>query len=67
MMGDKVDTPFILHLKCSEDVMTNRILKRSESSGRSDDNLESIKKRFKVYNEETSKVVSYFKNMNKVV
>ena len=53
-MGDKVDTPFIVHLKCSEEVMTNRILKRSESSGRSDDNLESIIKRFKVYNEETS-------------
>jgi UMP-CMP kinase len=47
--------------------MTNRILGRSESSGRSDDNLNSILKRFKVYNEETKFVIDHFQNLNKLV
>lgn len=47
--------------------MTNRILDRSSSSGRSDDNLNSILKRFKVYNEETKFVIDYFHNLNKLV
>jgi UMP-CMP kinase len=50
IMGEKVDTPFILHLVCSEEVMLERLLKRGETSGRSDDNIESIKKRFRTYN-----------------
>jgi len=33
--------------------MLQRLLKRGETSGRSDDNIESIKKRFKTYNDET--------------
>ncbi len=47
--------------------MTDRILKRAASSGRSDDNLDSILKRFRVYNEETKQVLSYFKNLGKLV
>ena len=50
MMGEKVETPFIVNLKCSENVMTERILERGKSSGRADDNLQSIIKRFRVYN-----------------
>ncbi len=50
MMGEKVDTPFIINLECSEKVMTERILERGKFSGRTDDNLESILKRFRVYN-----------------
>ncbi len=59
-MNDKVDIPFILHLECGEEVMLNRLLKRGETSGRSDDNIESIKKRFVTYNEETREIVKYY-------
>jgi adenylate kinase family enzyme len=55
-----VDFKFILFFECSEDTMTKRILKRAESSGRSDDNLESLKKRFKTYSDETKPVVSFY-------
>jgi len=48
-MDEKVDVPFILHLECSEKVMEERLLKRGETSGRSDDNIESIRKRFVTY------------------
>lgn len=37
---------FILFFDCPEEVMTQRLLGRNQ--GRSDDNIETIKKRFKV-------------------
>ena len=36
---------FLLFLDCSEEEMAKRLLERGKTSGRSDDNAESIKKR----------------------
>jgi UMP-CMP kinase len=60
-----VDVPFILHLDCGEEVMLARLLKRGETSGRSDDNLESIKKRFVTYKAETREIVKYYDELRK--
>lgn len=60
IMNDKVNIPFILHLECGEEVMLSRLLKRGETSGRSDDNIESIKKRFVTYKAETREIVKYY-------
>ena len=57
LMGEKVETPFLIFLDCSEEVMLQRLLKRGETSLRSDDNVESIKKRFVTYNQETRPVI----------
>jgi adenylate kinase len=38
----------LLFLEADEEVITQRLLSRGETSGRSDDNLESIKKRIQV-------------------
>ena len=40
--------------------MIERILERAKTSGRDDDNMESLKKRFGVFNNETLPVVEYF-------
>ena len=40
--------------------MEKRLLKRGETSGRSDDNAETIKKRFKTFTDETEPVVEKF-------
>mmetsp|Transcript_85728 Transcript_85728/g.242392 ORF Transcript_85728/g.242392 Transcript_85728/m.242392 type:complete len:93 (+) Transcript_85728:645-923(+) len=53
-------------LECPEEVMEQRLLKRGETSGRSDDNIESIRKRFKTYKESTMPVVQVFAKENKV-
>ena len=45
VMGDFVSVEFVLFFDCPEAVMESRLLKRGETSGRSDDNIESIKKR----------------------
>jgi UMP-CMP kinase len=60
LMNDKVSLPFILHLECGEEVMLNRLLKRGETSGRSDDNIEVIKKRFATYENETKEIIKYY-------
>jgi UMP-CMP kinase len=61
-----VPSRFTLFFDCPEDVMEKRLLKRGETSGRSDDNAESIKKRFKTFVETSMPVVNYFKDEKKV-
>lgn len=58
---------FTLFFDCPEDVMTERLLNRGKTSGRSDDNEESIKKRFKTFVETSMPVVEYFEKQDKVV
>ncbi len=47
--------------------MTERLINRGKTSGRADDNAESIKKRFKTFVETSMPVVEYFEKQNKVV
>lgn len=47
--------------------MKKRILKRAESSGRVDDNLEALKKRFNTYSMETKPVIDHFRSKGKLV
>lgn len=60
-------SPGTLFLSCPEDVMLDRLLKRGETSGRDDDNIESIKKRFRVFEETSMPVVNYYEKMGKVM
>ena len=56
-----------LFLDCPEDVMKERLLNRGKTSGRSDDNAESIQKRFKTFVETSMPVVDYFEKEGRVV
>lgn len=47
--------------------MEKRLLKRGETSGRSDDNIASIKKRFLTFQKESMPVIEYYSKQNKVV
>jgi len=58
---------FTLFLDCPEDVMEKRLLKRGETSGRTDDNAESIKKRFRTFVETSMPVVDHFESEGRVV
>jgi len=57
MLGDKVDLKFTFLIECSEKVMEERLINRGKTSGRSDDNIETIKKRFVTFQEETVPVL----------
>lgn len=56
----------VLFYTTTEEVMLKRLLKRGETSGREDDNEESIKKRFQVYKETTMPVIEYYEKLQKV-
>jgi UMP-CMP kinase len=47
--------------------MLKRLLVRGETSGRADDNIESIKKRFRVFVETSMPVVDEFASQNRVI
>ena len=56
----------VLFFEVPEDIMLARIMKRAESSGRSDDNEEAAKKRFKTFKEETMPVIQSFEKQKLV-
>ncbi|KAF3916798.1 hypothetical protein ABW20_dc0108573 [Dactylellina cionopaga] len=62
-----VPSQFTLFFDCDEDTMTKRLLERGKTSGRSDDNPESILKRFRTFKETSMPVVNYFNGQKKVV
>lgn len=66
IMGDTVNVLGVLFLRCSPEIMKQRIMKRGETSGRSDDNEEVFDKRIKVYNDETEPVVKHYEDKSMV-
>ena len=65
-MDGLVEEQFCLFLDCPESVMEERLLVRGATSGRSDDNLDSIRKRFKTFIESTMPIVESFKVQGKL-
>lgn len=63
---DQVETLGVLYLKCSEEIMLQRMLKRAENSGRIDDNEEVFKKRIHVFNNETSQTLKHFESIGQL-
>ncbi|KAI5477919.1 hypothetical protein MNV49_005812 [Pseudohyphozyma bogoriensis] len=61
------ESSLILFLVCPEEELLKRLLKRGETSGRDDDNAESIKKRFQTFINTSMPVVEYYRGKNKVV
>ena len=51
---------FVLFLDCPKETMQERLLKRGETSGRADDNLETIAKRFDTFMEVSMPVMDHF-------
>lgn len=64
---DVCESSFTLFFDCTEDEMLKRLLNRGLTSGRSDDNIESIKKRFRTFKETSYPVVEYYRKMDKVI
>ena len=56
----------MLYFHVSDETMTKRLLGRAETSGRVDDNEETIKKRLKTFHDITSPVVDYYEGQGKL-
>lgn len=59
------DVSVMLNLEVEEAELIQRLLKRGEISGRSDDNLETIQSRLEVYHNQTSPLKEYYITENK--
>lgn len=56
----------VLFFSTTEEVMLSRLLERGKTSGREDDNVESIKKRFRTYKIDTMPVIEHYSAQEKV-
>ncbi|MCQ2311568.1 MAG: adenylate kinase [Paludibacteraceae bacterium] len=63
--GDK--TAVLIDINVPEDEIINRLIERGKTSGRADDNLETIKERLKVYHDQTRPVDDYYELNDKYV
>jgi guanylate kinase len=64
VMGDFCSLAFVYFFDCPEAVMEQRLLSRNQ--GRSDDNIETVRKRFKTYAESTYPIIESFKAKGQV-
>lgn len=67
IFGREAELPKMLYFECPYDVLEKRILGRAKYTGRSDDNVESMKLRFDTFKSETLPTVELFKGKNKCV
>jgi adenylate kinase len=57
-----LENPVVISLEVSDEVTTERLLKRGKEKGREDDNEEEIKKRLDFYKTDVVPAINYFKN-----
>lgn len=64
LFGRDEELPKMLYFECPYEVLEKRILSRAKYSGRSDDNIESVKLRFDTFKSETLPIVELFRSKN---
>ena len=67
IVGDSAHIPFLLYFFCSNETMKQRILKRAETSGRSDDKEDKIQARIDTFESQTIPMVEKYQKLGKVV
>ena len=65
MLAHKQTSAHLIDLHVDEDELIKRLLLRGQTTGRADDNLETIKKRLVVYHHQTESVSKYYKELEK--
>ncbi|XP_061925255.1 UMP-CMP kinase isoform X1 [Entelurus aequoreus] len=65
-MDGKADVRFVLFFDCSNEVCITRCLERGKSSGRTDDNRESLEKRIQTYLLSTRPIIELYEKDGKV-
>ncbi|KAA1478813.1 UMP-CMP kinase [Dentipellis sp. KUC8613] len=63
---DVCESSLVIFFTTTEEIMLKRLLERGKTSGREDDNVESITKRFRTYKDQTMPVIQYYDKLHKV-
>ena len=66
LLSESCEVAFLLHLECPDDIMIDRLLKRGQTSGRVDDNIDVIKARFRTEERETKPIIEQFRASGKI-
>jgi len=66
-MNEDFDVKFCLFLECGFETMEKRLLGRAQTSGRADDNPETIKKRFETFDSKTKPILEFYEKNGKLV
>lgn len=66
-MSEVCDVEGVMFIDCPEAELERRLLSRGESSGRSDDNIITARKRFATFKEATMPVVAYYESKSKLM
>ncbi|XP_023699721.1 UMP-CMP kinase-like [Paramormyrops kingsleyae] len=66
VMDGKADVRFVLFFNCSNQVCVERCLERGKSSGRTDDNRESLEKRIQTYLQSTTPIIQLYEQQGKL-
>lgn len=56
-----------MYFECTNELLEKRLLKRGKTSGRADDNIESIKKRFKTFLDQSLPVINWYEKEGRLV
>ncbi|CAF0882370.1 unnamed protein product [Adineta steineri] len=64
---DVVPCDIFIYFDVPDNIMIERLVKRGETSGRIDDNRETITKRLTTFHEETTPVLTHYKDQKKLV
>ncbi|EDV27559.1 uncharacterized protein TRIADDRAFT_21322, partial [Trichoplax adhaerens] len=65
--SDVTECRAMLYFECSDDTMISRLLERAKTSGRVDDNEETIKLRLKTFHELTQPAVEHYRDSGKLM
>lgn len=65
--GGEDDLPKMLYFECPFEVLEKRVLARAKYTGRSDDNVDSLKQRFDTFKSETLPTVDHFRKRNRCI
>lgn len=65
LASKKTSITLMINLDVDRQELINRLLKRGQRQGRSDDNLETIENRIRVYEDQTTPVINYYDQQGK--
>ncbi|XP_070176220.1 uncharacterized protein [Littorina saxatilis] len=60
------EAQFVLYFEAADETMVKRLMGRAETSGRVDDNEETIKKRLATFHDVTKPVITYYEKLDKL-
>ncbi len=60
LLANSISLDSVIYLRLTDDEAKQRLLKRAQKEGRSDDTAETIDARLKVYHQETEPIIEYY-------